>query len=146
VLFLLGVVPFTIISLWGEGIFSFIFSNEWAYSGRIAAYLSPWLLFVFAGSPVSYIFLIRQKLKISLLLNFSLLSARFAGLLIGALILKNLEMTIILFAGISLTYWIFISFYSLHLGGTSFRKSIFFISSVLVLTVVPLVLIKLLLL
>ncbi|MGD0342141.1 MAG: oligosaccharide flippase family protein [Bacteroidales bacterium] len=146
VLFLLGVVPFTIISLWGKEIFSFIFSNEWAFSGRIAAFLSPWLLFVFAGSPVSYIFLIRQKLKISLLLNLVLLVARFAALLTGALVFKNLEITIILFAGISLIYWIFISFYSLYLGGIRLQKSLFFISSVLILSVVPLGLIKLFLL
>jgi O-antigen/teichoic acid export membrane protein len=47
VLFLIGVLPFTIIFLWGPEIFSFIFSSQWEFSGRIAAYLSPWLLFVF---------------------------------------------------------------------------------------------------
>jgi lipopolysaccharide exporter len=146
ILFLSGVVPFTIISLWGEEIFSFIFSSEWAFSGKIAAYLSPWLLFVFAGSPVSYIFLIKQKLRLSLFLNLFLLAARFAALMVGALVVKNLEMTIIIFAGVSLIYWIFISLYSLYLGGINLRKSLFFISSVLIIFVLPLGLVKLFLL
>lgn len=146
VLFLLGIIPFTIICLWGEEIFSFIFSSEWAFSGRIAAYLSPWLLFVFAGSPVSYIFLIKEKLRLSLLLNLILLAARFAALMAGALILKNLEMTIILFAGTSLIYWIFLSFYSLHLGGISLKRSLLFISGILIICAIPLGLIKLFLL
>jgi O-antigen/teichoic acid export membrane protein len=146
VLFLLGVIPFSIISLWGEEIFSFAFSSEWALSGRIAAFLSPWLLFVFAGSPVSYIFLIKQKLGLSLILNLILLAGRFAALMAGALVYKSVEMTIILFAGVSLVYWILVSCYSLYLGGISLRKSLFFISSVLLICAVPLVLIKLYLL
>jgi O-antigen/teichoic acid export membrane protein len=146
VLFLIGVLPFTIIFLWGPEIFSFVFSSQWEFSGRIAAYLSPWLLFVFSGSPISYIFLIRQKLRLSLVLNMSLLFIRFAALLAGSLIIKNLEITIILFAGASFVYWVLISFYSLFLGGIKLRRSLLFILGVLIISSLPLCLIKLFLL
>jgi hypothetical protein len=74
------------------------------------------------------------------------LVSRFIALLAGALILKNLEMTIILFAVTSLIYWIFISFYSLQLGGISLKRSLLFISGVLIICVIPLGLIKIFLL
>ncbi|MBN2862691.1 MAG: oligosaccharide flippase family protein [Bacteroidales bacterium] len=132
-LFLLGIIPFSIISLWGEGIFSFVFGAEWEFSGRIAAWLSPWLLFVFAGSPVSGIFLIKNKLRLSFIMNSILLVTRIAALLTGALILRDLNMTIILFALISVIYWIFISIFSLSLAGVPVWKPLIFI----VVTVVP---------
>jgi O-antigen/teichoic acid export membrane protein len=145
-LFILGVIPFLAVMLWGQEIFSFVFGNEWAESGRIASILSPWLLFVFAGSPVSYTFLIRQKLRLSFLMNLLLLFIRLAALLTGALILKDLLCTIILFAGCSFIYWIFITFYSLHLGGVKIWRAIFFTIITIIVTGAPLVLIKLLLL
>jgi len=136
-LFLVGVIPFTIVMFWGQEIFSFAFGQEWGSSGRIASYLSPWLLFVFAGSPISYIFLIKQKIRLSFYLNLILLIIRFSALLIGGLIFKDLEITIILFACSSLIYWIYISLFSLHLGGVKIRKSVLFLVMVLVLVVLP---------
>lgn len=142
-LFLIGIVPFTIIMFWGQDIFSFVFGKEWELSGRIAAYLSPWLLFVFAGSPVSFIFLIKQKLRLSFYLNLFLLFIRSVSLIIGSLIIKDLETTIILFAGSSFVYWVYISIFSLHLSGVSTRKSVLFMVAIIIIFAVPLALIKL---
>jgi hypothetical protein len=75
-----------------------------------------------------------------------LLFVRLAALLAGSLIIKNLEITIILFAGSSLVYWVLISFYSLFLGGIKLKRSFFFILGVLIISALPLVLIKLFLL
>jgi O-antigen/teichoic acid export membrane protein len=145
-LLITGIVPFLAVMLWGQEIFSFVFGAEWAQSGKIAAILSPWLLFVFAGSPVSYTFLIKKKLRLSFILNLSLLFIRLASLLTGALILKDLDITIILFAVSSFIYWIFLTFYSLHLGGVKIRKSVFFTLFIVILFGIPISLIKLLLL
>jgi hypothetical protein len=76
----------------------------------------------------------------------SLLFIRFAALLAGSLIIKNLEITIILFAGASFVYWVLISFYSLFLGGIKLRRSLLFILGVLIISSLPLCLIKLFLL
>jgi O-antigen/teichoic acid export membrane protein len=143
VLFMIGIIPFTIIMLWGQEIFSFVFSKEWESSGRIAAYLSPWLLFVFAGSPISFIFLIKQKLRLSFFVNLLLLIIRFGALVIGSLILRNLEITIILFAGTSFIFWIYITLFSLYLGGVNIWKSLLFMILVIIVSVIPLGLIKL---
>jgi O-antigen/teichoic acid export membrane protein len=142
-LLFIGIVPFSIIMFWGQEIFSFVFSPEWASSGRIASYLSPWLLLVFAGSPVSLIFLIKEKLRLSFYLNLFLLFIRFTALLVGSLIIKDLEITILLFAGTSFIYWIFISLLTLHLGGVNIWKSMILMILVAVVFVLPLGLIKL---
>jgi lipopolysaccharide exporter len=141
-LLLCGIVPFMIILLWGQSIFSFVFSSVWKESGMIAEYLSPWLFFVFAGSPVTYIFLLKKKLKLSLILNLCLFFLRFIALLTGGLILKNLNMTVLLFAGVSFIYWVFISFYSLYLSGVKIYKSVIFTLFVIVSVGIPLGLIK----
>jgi len=143
VLFFIGVIPFTAISLWGKEIFSFIFGSDWEFSGSIAAWLSPWLLFVFAGSPISYVFLIRQRLKFSFRLNLILLVARVAALLAGALWFKTVIMTVILFSCVSLVYWIFLSFLSLRLCGLKLWRPLFFVLMLIVSTAIPLGVLKL---
>ncbi len=59
----LGIVPFTIIYIWGEPIFTFVFGNQWSVSGQIAAVLSPWLMANFVLSSVSMVPSIVGKLK-----------------------------------------------------------------------------------
>lgn len=142
VLFFIGVIPFTAISFWGEEIFSFVFGADWEFSGRIAAWLSPWLLFVFAGSPVSYVFLIRQKLRLSFRLNLLLLVVRIAALLTGAIWFKTLIMTVILFASASLIYWIFLSFLSLRLCGVKLWRPILFVLILISSIAIPMGILK----
>jgi O-antigen/teichoic acid export membrane protein len=144
-LFILGIVPFVVTIFWGREIFSFVFSSEWEASGRIAAILSPWLLFEFAASPVSNILIIRKKLKYLFSINLLLLIIRIACLLIGTLVMKSMEISVILFAGSSLLYWIYMAFFSLHLTGVPHRKILFFLCTVIVSAVLPLGLIKILL-
>lgn len=144
-LFMLGILPFMVTIFWGREIFSFIFSQEWEASGRIAAYLSPWLLFEFSGSPISNILIIKRKLHYWFYLNLSLFILRIAGLLFGTIIMHNLEITVILFASSSVIYWIYIVNYSLHLSGVRPWKMLSFTASVITLAAVPLVIIKILL-
>lgn len=145
-LFLTGIIPFLIVLFWGPDIFSFVFGKEWVFSGRLAAWLSPWLLFVFAGSPISNIFIIKKKLRLSFFLNLFLLFVRLVSLLIGTIVFKDLETTVILFSGTSFIFWIFITFYSLYLGEVSPLKYVVFTVLVITVTFIPLGLIKLFLL
>jgi O-antigen/teichoic acid export membrane protein len=142
-LFILGILPFFVTIFWGQEIFSFVFSKEWESSGRIAAYLSPWLLFEFSGYPISNIFIIRKKLKYSFFLTLLLLIFRIAGLLVGTLIMNDLEITIILFAGSSFLYWVYVAYFCLHLSGVKLWRMTFFTVSVIIIAGVPLGIIKL---
>lgn len=63
ILFLLSLVPFTILFFFGEPLFAFVFGEEWGVSGTYAAIMSPWLMMNFILSPVSGMPLVlgRQK-------------------------------------------------------------------------------------
>ena len=141
-LFKIGIIPFAVTLFWGEDMFSFIFSKEWSASGKIAAYLSPWLLFVFAGSPISSVLIIKKRLSLSFYLNLLLLFFRIASLMIGSIIIKNFEVTVILFAGSGFLYWICLTFFSLHLSGVKILRSVLFTVIVIILVIIPLGLIK----
>lgn len=62
-LFLIGLVPFSILFFFGEPIFTFVFGRDWTVAGTYAAYMAPWLLSHFIVSPVSFlpVLFLRQK-------------------------------------------------------------------------------------
>jgi O-antigen/teichoic acid export membrane protein len=78
-----SVVPFSIIMIWGEWIFSVIFGAEWAIAGFYAKLLSPWLFLMFINPPASQVILVEQKLFFLLILQILLLSFRSLAVLCG---------------------------------------------------------------
>ena len=143
-LLLIGFIPFGILTAWGEQVFSFAFGPEWTESGEIASYLSPWLLAVFAGSPVSYVFNLKNRLDLSFRLNLFVFAGRALSLMAGFLIYGTLEPTIMFFSAFSLLSWIIIIIISLKLAGVKPRQLAFSILIILGLAI-ALVLIKILL-
>ncbi len=135
-LFLIGLLPFTLITIFGEQIFCYVFGNNWVESGLIASVLAPWMLFVFAGSPISSIFITKKKLKISFLLNILLFILRSLSIVAGIVIFNDFFLTALLFGMVSLGYWVFISVYSLHLCGVSSYRSVFFLLKWMIIPVV----------
>ncbi|PWH87037.1 lipopolysaccharide biosynthesis protein [Brumimicrobium oceani] len=59
----IGILPFSVIYIWGVPIFEFVFGNEWRLSGEIAAVLSPWLMANFVASSISMVPAIIGKLR-----------------------------------------------------------------------------------
>ncbi|MDX1651663.1 MAG: oligosaccharide flippase family protein [Brumimicrobium sp.] len=49
----ISVIPFTIIFLFGEPIFIWVFGEKWGLAGKISEILSPWLMVNFIASPIS---------------------------------------------------------------------------------------------
>jgi teichuronic acid exporter len=62
-LFLLSIVPFTLLFFFGEELFAFVFGEEWAVAGVYASILSPALLLNFVLSPVSGMPLVMGRQK-----------------------------------------------------------------------------------
>jgi len=60
----LSLVPFGIIFLFGEELFTWVFGENWAFSGRISEIIAPWLLVNFIASPISIIPLVIGKQKL----------------------------------------------------------------------------------
>lgn len=125
-LLLIGLLPFGIILFWGDSLFAFIFGNEWLMAGRFAQYISPWLLLVLAGSPISAIFTILERLKLSFYFNITLLIIRLTSLLIGGLYFQDAQLTILLFAIGSSLFWFGQTIYSLWLAKVNLVKAVGF--------------------
>jgi O-antigen/teichoic acid export membrane protein len=139
----LAIIPFTILALWGNLIFGFVFGNEWEYSGSLARILSPWLLAVFISSPLSTILIAKEKQKISMIFNIFLLLFRILALSIGGLILKDMTMSIVLFSLTGFIFFTLLGIYSLYLARVNLVKALLFLLKVILVCVVPLVLIYL---
>jgi O-antigen/teichoic acid export membrane protein len=62
-LFLISIVPFSVLFLWGEELFSFVFGQEWTLAGRYSEIMAPWLMMNLVVSPVSQLPVVLGKLK-----------------------------------------------------------------------------------
>ena len=124
---LLGIVPLSIIAAYGDIIFSFILGDKWGTAGLYASILSPWMLLVFATSPISIIFAVKEKQKEGLKLNVVLLVIRLTAFLTGGIILKSAFWAIVLFGGSGFIYWLYFSFYVLKISGSETTTAKYFI-------------------
>jgi teichuronic acid exporter len=65
----ISVVPFTLLFLFGEPIFSLVFGAEWSSAGRYSEIMAFWLMVNFVLSPISALPLIISKQRISFVLG-----------------------------------------------------------------------------
>jgi len=98
--FFLGILPFSILAVFGEEIFGFIFSAKWKESGEFAGYLSLYFIFRLISSPMSAIFRVFEKEKDILYFNGVLLVVRFISLFVGHLYLSA-SGTVMIFSAVS---------------------------------------------
>lgn len=122
-LMLVGIIPMGIIFGFGDYLFAFVFGAEWEVAGDYARILSPWILFVFVTSPLSNLFSVLEKQHIGLIFNIMTFALRLAALLIGAIILGDALMTIILFSVSGLILFFARCLYTLWLVGVSLIKA-----------------------
>jgi O-antigen/teichoic acid export membrane protein len=102
--------------VFGDILFAWYFGETWRISGMYAQMLSPWLFFVLCGSPLSNLFVVLGRLRLSLNLNIGLLLVRISAMFIGAYWFSP-TVAILLFAAVSFAYWVILTFYTLHLSG-----------------------------
>jgi O-antigen/teichoic acid export membrane protein len=95
-LLVLGVVPSLIIILFGQEIFLFVFGPLWVEAGVYAQILMPMVFLRFVSSPLSYMFFIREELKVDMALQFFYLFMVIISLLLGWYFSDSIVMTIFL--------------------------------------------------
>lgn len=115
-LFILGVVPVTVLGLYGAEIFSFVFGERWASAGIYSQYLAPWILFLFIVNPLSNVINIKGKLKFELVYNILLLLSR-AGVLYYFSAAGMHHTAVAAFALVSFGFSIFMLIYILYISG-----------------------------
>lgn len=145
-LFRIGVVPFSLILVFGDLLFVLVFGQEWQQSGVYSQMLSPWLLFVLVGSPISKLFTVLDRQKESLGLNILLLSLRTGALVVGAIFFHSELVAIFLFAITGFLYWAFLAFYILKMARVRLLPMILETIITWLLVLIPLVAFRLLML
>lgn len=93
----LFIFPFFIILLFGEGIFSFIFGNQWAASGTIAQLMIIWFLFTFINPPSMMTYNILKLQKIQMNIEFIALPMRILSIYAGYYFFDSYIASIIFF-------------------------------------------------
>lgn len=82
-LFGVAVIPFTILAVFGDIIFPFIFGEKWVQTGDFVRVLSYYVLFRLIASPLTSVFRIYSREDLTLKINIILFAVRGISLLVG---------------------------------------------------------------
>jgi len=107
-LVLISIIPFLILILLGPEIFAFIFGEKWREAGVFAQILGFLFLFRFFASPLSFLFILRQKLKEDFLWHIWMLTSNLIVFYVGFTLFDSYYPPLILF---SINYIIIYSIY-----------------------------------
>ena len=114
----LFIAPLLIILFFGEEIFVFIFSKEWAESGIIAQITIIWFLFAFISSPTSMIYNILSLQKRLLQLQIVTTIARVLSIYSGFYFFDSYIASVVLFTVVSVIHnIIFMGYIYYKIGG-----------------------------
>jgi lipopolysaccharide exporter len=119
-LLLIGLLPISIIILWGDTLFAFVFGQSWKVAGEYAKLLSVWMYFVFITSPLTHLLIVYEKHFELVLFNTFLFLSRIGVLLIGWWMAKD-ALTVIAFYGIlGAAAWGMLHFRLMKMVGVSY--------------------------
>ena len=82
-LFAIGIVPFSVLFIFGPAIFNLIFGPSWREAGLMASILAPLYLLTFISSPTSTAFRVLGLLKYALFFGLYVFLTRFLAVIIG---------------------------------------------------------------
>ncbi len=97
-LFLLMLIPMTIIFFFGEPLFAWYFGEEYALAGRLAAYFSIYFLVRFVYYSQSTLFSAKRKIGLEFRQNLLFLISQVSALLLGYYYFEDFEITFMLLA------------------------------------------------
>lgn len=107
-LFLIGIIPFSILGFFAPEIFSFVFGANWRVAGEFAQIITPMLYLKFIINPLSYTFYIAKKQKNDLIGQILLLIIVIISIYIG-LLYEDEKILIMFFSiGYSIIYLVYL--------------------------------------
>lgn len=97
-LVIIGIIPFSILTVYGDLIFKFLFGKQWEYAGLIAGILGYYYIFRLISSPISSVLWVIKKEKSFFIFQIFLFFTRFVSLFIGLFLIKDFLLSIVLFS------------------------------------------------
>ena len=105
-LFVIGIIPLSIIGILGPQIFSFAFGAKWCEAGEYVQILAPFFLLMFVVSPLTTALIIAEKQELILVVQLLYLVLCSVALVAGGL-MENVKLAILLYSiGGSIRYLI----------------------------------------
>jgi len=95
-----GLVPCIVMLLFGPEIFGVVFGAEWSEAGRVVQILSPGILLEFVAFPLTTLYLITGRQRITLKLQLIGTSLLFGAIAFGSAVLDDFMATCFLIAGV----------------------------------------------
>ncbi|MGI5308730.1 oligosaccharide flippase family protein [Rheinheimera sp. WS51] len=99
-----------LVSYFGSDIFEFVFGEEWKDAGKFARWLTPWIVMVFAVSPLGILLELFDKQKDFLFFQISMFFLRAIAIFIGYY-MNSVEVALIAFSITSFICWSFLLYY-----------------------------------
>ncbi len=118
-----SIVPFVLAGVFGPGLFSFVFGDEWFEAGQYMRLLLPWLFVVFLSSPLSFLPDILSLQKKAMWIDIIKLLFRIIALAIGV-IMNNITLAIMLFSGISFILVSYSLFWYVNLSALADKRTV----------------------
>jgi teichuronic acid exporter len=110
--FLIGLVPFILLLLFGPQLFAFVFGEKWFLAGEFAQILGFYYYLNFIVGPLTYVYFIRKKLFEDFLIHLYLILSSIGSLYVGYLIFETSKGMLFLFT-VNYSLSIYILFYTL---------------------------------
>lgn len=120
----IALLPLFLLTFYGDFLFRWVLGEQWAEAGRMAQYLSVYMIFMFVSSPITGIWYVMKKQHISLIVNTILLLVRVGSILLGSWLFTDIFMVILLFSFTGTVARLGLSCYSMKLAGISPWKTL----------------------
>lgn len=114
-LFLIGILPYSLLFLFSPKIFEFIFGYNWRVAGEYTRYLTPWLFMMFLNSPLNGLILILNRQQQYFVFEILLFLCRAGALFTGFLLFNEATYSVIFYGLIGLFFNIFLFIWTLKL-------------------------------
>lgn len=118
-LFLMGVLPFSILSVFGEDLIVFFLGNQWHLAGWISAYMGPYFFLLLLISPIMPIFQVLKKEPQLFIFNITGLLLNI-GALISGYLLNDINILIVFFTLSNVLIYLIQGIYIFKINGLSF--------------------------
>lgn len=141
-LFILGILPFSVLTVFGDIIFSFVFGAQWQQAGFFAGILGYYYIFQLISSPISSILWVLKKEKSFLHFQIFLFVTRLISLGIGIFIFNDIIITLILFSIANTLNYLVLTIFVLKEIGLNYIKLTIITVTVIVLIFIALYLLR----
>jgi O-antigen/teichoic acid export membrane protein len=122
ILLRIGLFPMLTLALIGEELFSVVFGAQWAEAGLYTQLLAVWAVVWFISSPLSTIYMVKEKQGFGLWINAANFVTRFAALMVGGL-LGSARIAILLFGVSGIAVYGFLCVRLLMFSGIPMRRT-----------------------